>query len=106
MARVPMVGPDDRRIVRRLARAARRRRGLPLPLWMHRQIPDEALRLCLDPHVLTGGNSIGLLRDGKEAFPAMLRAIEEAQETICMESYVFLSDRTGWKFTEALASKA
>jgi len=101
-----MAGLLERKVERRLARAARRRRGLPLPAWIGRAVPEESLKLCLDPHLLTGGNDITLLKNGSEAFPAMLSAIREARETICLESYIFRSDRTGRNFAEALASKA
>lgn len=36
----------------------------------------------------------------------MISAIREARETICMESYIFRSDKTGRNFAEALVSKA
>lgn len=58
------------------------------------------------PHVLLDGNQVRLLRDGSEAFPAMLNAIEQAQEEINLEMYWFASDRTGLEFSEALSRAA
>jgi cardiolipin synthase len=48
------------------------------------------------------GNTVALLRDGREAFPAMLEAIEQARSTVLLEFYWFDSDRTGQRFAEAL----
>jgi cardiolipin synthase len=46
------------------------------------------------------------LRDGREAFPAMLEAIEQAHTLILLEFYWFDSDRTGQRFAEALERAA
>jgi cardiolipin synthase len=48
------------------------------------------------------GNSVQLLRDGREAFPAMLQAIEQARRQVLLEMYWFDSDRVGRRFAEAL----
>lgn len=48
------------------------------------------------------GNRVRLLRDGQEAFPAMLQAIEAASHQILLEMYWFGSDRVGRRFAEAL----
>lgn len=52
------------------------------------------------------GNRITILKNGSEIFPEMLRTIKEAKETIHLEIYIFQSDRTGWRFAEALAEKS
>jgi cardiolipin synthase len=52
------------------------------------------------------GNRVELLRDGEQAYPAMLAAIAAANEQILLEMYWFDSDRTGRRFAEALASAA
>jgi cardiolipin synthase len=52
------------------------------------------------------GNRVVLLRDGEQAYPAMLAAIAAANEQILLEMYWFDSDRTGRRFAEALASAA
>ena len=42
------------------------------------------------------------LRNGREAFPAMLAALAAAQESIRLEIYIFADDELGQKFREAL----
>lgn len=50
--------------------------------------------------------SIELLRNGAEAYPAWLEAIASAQDEILLEIYWFESDRTGWRFANALIERA
>ncbi len=50
--------------------------------------------------------TVQLLRNGDEAFPAWLEAIESAREEILLEMYWFDSDRTGRRFADALAERA
>jgi len=52
------------------------------------------------------GNTVSVLRDGAEAFPAMLEAIAGARRSILLEMYIFASDDTGWRFADALAERA
>lgn len=56
----------------------------------------------LTDHPLLPGNEVTLLRDGDEAFPAMLAAIQGAKKTIALLSYIFDSDRVGEQFLEEL----
>jgi cardiolipin synthase len=51
-------------------------------------------------------NSVRILKDGTNAFPAMFEAIENARETINLEIYNIASDNTGWEFARRLAGKA
>ena len=51
---------------------------------------------------LLQGNAVELLQNGDEAYPVMLAAIETAEETIALSSYIFDNDRTGAEFAEAL----
>jgi cardiolipin synthase len=48
------------------------------------------------------GNAVRLLRDGREAFPAMLEAIAQARQQVLLEMYWFDSDRVGRRFAEEL----
>ena len=48
------------------------------------------------------GNLVRPLINGDEAYPEMLRAIDAAQETISLATYIFAYDRVGTKFIEAL----
>ena len=52
------------------------------------------------------GNQVALLRDGKEAFPAMLEAIEAAEHHVLLEMYWFDSDSAGRRFARALTDAA
>jgi cardiolipin synthase len=54
-------------------------------------------------HRLTTGNRIEVLKDGDEAIPAMVEAIEQAQRSITLTSYLFDSDRVGRRFVTALS---
>jgi cardiolipin synthase len=51
---------------------------------------------------LLGGNTVTPLRDGDEAYPAMLAAIDAAERSIALSSYIFDSDREGRRFVAAL----
>jgi cardiolipin synthase len=48
------------------------------------------------------GNVVHLLKDGREAFPAMLEAIAQARRQVLLEMYWFGSDRVGRRFAAAL----
>ena len=52
------------------------------------------------------GCTVQILRDGTEAYPAMLAAIAEAKETISIETYILAADNIGTKFKEALIERA
>ncbi|MBC7661954.1 MAG: PLDc N-terminal domain-containing protein [Chitinophagaceae bacterium] len=51
---------------------------------------------------LLRGNSIDVLNNGEEAYPAMLAAIHNAKRSISLQTYIFASDRLGLKFVDAL----
>jgi len=51
---------------------------------------------------LTTGNQIQPLVNGDEAFPAMLAAIESAQKSISLSTYIFDNDKSGKQFAAAL----
>ncbi|GAB0115364.1 phospholipase D-like domain-containing protein [Acidisoma sp. C75] len=53
---------------------------------------------------LEGGNRIETLHSGDEAYPAMLAAIEAAQHSIGLSSYIFHADEIGTRFIEALSA--
>jgi cardiolipin synthase len=59
-----------------------------------------------DPEQLIEGNSVTLLRDGQETYPAMLNAIAAAQKTVVLETYILACDRIGWRFADALVERA
>ena len=52
------------------------------------------------------GNSVQILNDGDEFYPAMLKDIESATESITMEQYIFWEGKVGVRFAEAFAQRA
>lgn len=53
-----------------------------------------------------GPNLVAVLKDGHQAFPAMLAAIEAAKHTICLETYILRDDDLGLRFLGALMERA
>src|SRR5690606_22087053 len=53
---------------------------------------------------LVAGNAVEPLVDGREAYPAMLEAIDGAQRSIALASYIFHADGIGERFVDALAA--
>jgi cardiolipin synthase len=53
-----------------------------------------------------GADSVSLLRDGVEAFPAMLDAIRKAKREVVMEMYWIGADACGLRFRDALVDRA
>jgi cardiolipin synthase len=51
----------------------------------------------------TKGNAVTPLVDGDAAFPEMIGAIDGAQRTVALSSYIFNDDQAGRPFVEALA---
>ena len=54
----------------------------------------------------TAGNRIQLLRTGAQYFPALLAAIDAAENEIYLETYIFADDGTGRSVASALARAA
>jgi cardiolipin synthase A/B len=55
---------------------------------------------------LVGGNCVEPLFNGDEAYPVMLRAMEEARHSIYLTTYILDTDNLGLKFIDALARAA
>ncbi|SFO23281.1 phospholipase D-like domain-containing protein [Nitrosospira briensis] len=55
---------------------------------------------------LVHGNSIRLLKDARENYPAWLEAIRSAQKYIYFENYIIRDDDIGHQFADALIAKA
>ena len=53
-----------------------------------------------------GGNTVRLLIDAQQNYPAWLDAIRGARYSVLFESYIFDDDDIGHEFAEALAAKA
>lgn len=70
-------------------------------------VPEAYHALDLAVQAVTGlptvaGNRFELLRNGDEAYPAMLAAIGEARRSVALSSYIFRDDATGRAFCAAL----
>jgi len=61
----------------------------------------ELARIAAAP--LRYGNAVRLLRDGAQAFPAMLAAMRAAATRVCFENFIVADDATGRDFATALA---
>jgi cardiolipin synthase A/B len=72
----------------------------PFSLKNYRGILNVSERV--NRHPLMIGNRLGVLHNGEEAYPAMLKAIEEAKKFIYLCTYIFNSDETGRRFVKAL----
>src|SRR6187549_2368316 len=59
-----------------------------------------------DPGVAIRGNAVHLLRNGGQAFPVWLAAIEAARSTVSLEMYIFEDDSIGFRFADALGRAA
>lgn len=60
----------------------------------------ELSRLVRAPALMARDATV--LRDGREAFPAMLKLINEARKSVEFENFIFAGDSTGKKFAAAL----
>src|SRR5262245_31875197 len=109
------------RIQRRAARLRRRRPRLPAKLVEPALADVDAKTIGPDAqHLhplaqlvrnLTGkpllpGNAFTPLHNGEQAYPAMLAAIDAAQHSVGMSSYIFDNDRIGARFIAALGRAA
>lgn len=66
-------------------------------------VPLESLVRRVAERSLTRGNSVQPLVNGDEAFPAMIGAIDAAEKTVALSTYVFNHDAAGDMFVAALA---
>jgi cardiolipin synthase len=57
-------------------------------------------------HPVTFGNRVALYRHGRDAYAAMLEAIESARDHVNLETYILQADATGKRFADALVRKA
>ncbi len=55
---------------------------------------------------LISGNSVRVLKDAKENYPAWLDAIEGAKHRVFFESYIVRDDKDGRRFADAMIQKA
>jgi len=63
-------------------------------------------RYCVSPQDAIAGNEVALLKDGEEAFPALLSAIREARKFVLLEFYAFSDVSIGKVLADLLREKA
>ena len=68
------------------------------PVRLRRRLLDS-----LTTNSMVTQNAVQILHNGDEAYPAMLTAIDRAEHSIALASYIFRSDRSGLEFAAALA---
>ncbi len=116
---LPVAGPllylllGINRVERRAGRLRGRRRRRPgtppepvFPARLPPGAPWEGLQRMLDRvagRPLTGGNTLEVLDGGAVAYPAMLSAIEGAERSVGLASYIFDGQGIGREFVAALA---
>jgi len=66
---------------------------------------QRSLGVLLGPHIV-GGNKVDTLLNGDQIFPAMLKSIREAKQSINLETYIYWSDTIGDEMADALAERA
>jgi cardiolipin synthase len=100
---------DDRIIGRRRRRIgaahARYRSGRSRSSVRRADLAHGQLHLLTDNEV-AGGNEMGVLVGGVEAYPAMLAAIKEARFSLALQTYILDEDETGHRFRDALIERA
>jgi cardiolipin synthase len=55
---------------------------------------------------LVAGNSVRILKDAKENYPAWFEALSSAKKSIYFENYIIHEDKIGFQFADVLARKA
>ena len=114
---VPVAGPllyfvfginRIRTKAQRLPIARRGRQDEDRPAGSREELPREFSELAgiagaVSLFKLAAGNSVEVLHNGEQAFPAMLQAIDEATSHVFLSSYIFESNRSGLDFVDALA---
>jgi cardiolipin synthase len=64
--------------------------------------PQMAVSDLISQFPVCHGNRVSLLQDGNAAYPAMLQAINSAQSTVYLTTYIFDVDDAGEQFVHAL----
>ena len=81
---------------------------VPLPQHLRREnfFALRSLSDAVTRRPLVPGNKLNLLHNGEDAYPAMLAAIEGAEQSVYLSSYIFADDRSGQAFCAALQRAA
>src|SRR5512139_813292 len=70
-----------------------------------RQLAEQAFTRAAGAPLIPG-NSVRILKNARENYPAWLEALSSAKKSIHFESYIIRDDDTGGRFADALAAKA
>ena len=72
------------------------------------KVSDPAFRRSAEAlgNPMVGGNSAVILENGDDIFPAMVRDILEAKQSVNLETYIFQPDRAGRIVADALIAAA
>ncbi len=75
----------------------------------NKKVKDDFAPLIRATYALTGlpllkGNGVTVLRNGENAFPAMLDAIDRATKSVDLSTYIFENNNSGHAFTDALCA--
>ena len=73
--------------------------------WRVRELADQAFSRAAGAPLIAG-NSVRLLKDGIEHYPAWLEAIRAARHHVHFENYIFQDDAIGQEFADALIGRA
>ncbi|HRY35592.1 MAG TPA: cardiolipin synthase [Smithellaceae bacterium] len=65
-------------------------------------LPQARISNRVSRYPICPGNHVTLLHNGEEAYPAMLKAIDQATFSVFLTTYIFDVDQTGGRFIEAL----
>lgn len=81
--------------------------SIPVAHHPEKQLPEEFIPIAtisdkVTRRPLLRGNRVDVLHNGEEAYPAMLEAVEEAEETLYLSTYILESNETGRRFIDAL----
>jgi cardiolipin synthase len=66
----------------------------------------RATDLAVHSYWLVPGNKVSLLVDGDDFYPELFRAIEAAQKTIHLQTFIYARDDFGWELLARLTRKA
>ena len=97
--------PDNLGKEKMIMKRTKRQHPSPETSAAVRLLAEQALsRAAGAPHV--PGNSVRLLRDARENYPAWLDAMHSARKSIHFENYIVYDDDVGRRFADVMAAKA
>jgi len=75
------------------------------------ELPKEVKAIARISDAITrrpsvGGNTIEMLHNGEQVYPAMLNAIQDSKHSLFLSTYIFETNETGRQFIDALACAA